>query len=81
MPPCARSSTVARRHARRLRSIAHLCLFAAPLVLLVAGWFAPAVTATVLTLGAVAAVAVGLLVERWLFFAEAEHDCMIWYGR
>ncbi|MER2604206.1 MAG: DmsC/YnfH family molybdoenzyme membrane anchor subunit [Siculibacillus sp.] len=73
--------TVARRHARRLRSIAHLCLFAAPLVLLVAGWFAPAVTATVLTLGAVAAVAVGLLVERWLFFAEAEHDCMIWYGR
>ena len=72
---------VARKHAGRLRSIAHVCLFAGPLLALVTAIFAPAVTALALTVGAVAALVVGLLVERWLFFAEARHDCMIWYGR
>jgi DMSO reductase anchor subunit len=24
---------------------------------------------------------VGLMVERWLFFAEAEHVAMLFYGR
>jgi sulfite dehydrogenase (quinone) subunit SoeC len=34
------------------------------------------VTATV----AVAAAALGLVVERWLFFAEAKHTVMLYYG-
>lgn len=72
---------VARKHARRLRSLAHACLFALPLILVAAGLFAPGITATVMALGAVASLAIGLLVERWLFFAEARHDCMIFYGR
>ena len=72
---------VARRHARRLRSLAHAGLFALPLILVAAGLFAPGITATVMALGAVASLAIGLLVERWLFFAEARHDCMIFYGR
>jgi DMSO reductase anchor subunit len=72
---------VARRHARRLRSLAHVALFALPLMLTVAALWAPAVTAAVMAVGAAGSLAVGLLVERWLFFAEARHDCMIWYGR
>jgi DMSO reductase anchor subunit len=69
---------VARRHARRLRAIAAACLFAAPALLvllaLATGWALPALLA--------AAVAVpGLLTERWLFFAEAEHVSMLYYGR
>jgi DMSO reductase anchor subunit len=28
----------------------------------------------------VPAMAAGLLVERWLFFAEAEHVVMLYYG-
>ncbi|MCE1238040.1 MAG: dimethyl sulfoxide reductase anchor subunit [Hyphomicrobiales bacterium] len=72
---------VARKHARRLRSLAHVGLFALPLLFVVAGLFAPEVTATAMAAGAVLALVVGLLTERWLFFAEARHDCMIWYGR
>ena len=72
---------VARKHAVRLRALAHFALFALPLVAVVAGLLAPGITAAALAAGAVLSVAVGLLVERWLFFAEARHDCMIWYGR
>jgi DMSO reductase anchor subunit len=32
------------------------------------------------TLLATISVAAGLLVERWLFFAEAEHVAMLYYG-
>jgi len=28
----------------------------------------------------VAAMAAGLVLERWLFFAEAEHVAMLYYG-
>lgn len=72
---------VARRHARRLRAIAHLTLFALPLALIVAGPFASPPAAGLAAALAVAFLAIGLLAERWLFFAEARHDCMIWYGR
>jgi len=71
---------VARRHATRLRRIALACLFALPLalVLLVLAGGAPAVPP--LLLAAVSATA-GLVTERWLFFAEAEHVAMLFYGR
>jgi DMSO reductase anchor subunit len=29
---------------------------------------------------AVAALALGLAIERWLFFAEARHTVGVWYG-
>jgi sulfite dehydrogenase (quinone) subunit SoeC len=29
----------------------------------------------------VVSMAAGLVVERWLFFAEAEHVSMLYYGR
>ncbi len=69
---------VARRHARRLRAIAAACLFAAPSLLvllsLATGWALPLLLAC-------AVAVLGLLTERWLFFAEAEHVSMLYYGR
>lgn len=73
--------TVARKHARRLRAIAHLMLFAVPLALVTAALVLAPLAAGLAAAAAVASLAIGLLVERWLFFAEARHDCMIWYGR
>ncbi|TMV13471.1 dimethyl sulfoxide reductase anchor subunit family protein [Arenibacterium halophilum] len=69
---------VGRRHATRLRRIALGALFGAPLVLIVVSLFgfAPAL----LTL-AVLSLALGLIVERWLFFAEARHVSMLYYGQ
>ena len=32
------------------------------------------------TLLAVLSMVIGLLIERWLFFAEAEHVSMLYYG-
>lgn len=72
---------VARKHAARLRGLATLFLFAAPLVLIaLALWLGGA---AVLPLGvlAVLSAAAGVGVERWLFFAEATHSSMLYYGR
>jgi len=70
---------VARRHAVKLRRIVMATAFAAPalLALLAAAGLLPAITAS---LAAVIA-GVGLLVERWLFFAEATHVSAVYYGR
>lgn len=72
---------VARRHAMRLRAIAQLTLFALPLAATIGAALVTSGLAMLLALLGVAALAVGLLTERWLFFAEAKHDCMIYYGR
>jgi sulfite dehydrogenase (quinone) subunit SoeC len=61
---------IGRKHAARLRVIAVLLGFVTPIVLLA---FIPA-------LAAIAAL-LGLLVERWLFFAEATHTITLYYGR
>jgi len=61
---------VARKHAARLRVTAVLLGFVVPIVLLPV--FAPA--AAVIAL-------LGLVVERWLFFAEATHTVTLYYGR
>ena len=69
---------VARKHAERLRKLALLLAFAAPIAMLLLSQ-APrlAVPASLL---ATLSMAVGLLIERWLFFAEAEHVSMLYYG-
>ncbi|HYH38952.1 MAG TPA: DmsC/YnfH family molybdoenzyme membrane anchor subunit [Azospirillum sp.] len=66
---------VARTHAAKLRRIAHAALFALPLLLSLAALALP-----VLAVLAVPSAAVGVLVERWLFFAEARHTAMLYYG-
>src|SRR5579859_4568745 len=70
---------VARRHAAKLRYIAVALAFFIPsvLALLAAFGIAPAITTTTAALLAL----IGLLVERWLFFAEATHVATIYYGR
>lgn len=71
---------IARKHAAKLRRLAVLLAFALPLALLVllsilGGW-SGSVAAVLAALSATA----GVLVERWLFFAEARHAVMLYYG-
>jgi DMSO reductase anchor subunit len=71
---------VARRHAEKLRRLAAALLFLLPLVaglLLVLDLPQPAQIA-IAALSVVSAAA-GVLIERWLFFAEAEHVVMVYY--
>jgi sulfite dehydrogenase (quinone) subunit SoeC len=71
---------IARKHSRRLRAIARLCGFMVPaLASLVALVFSGAPGAVAAGLAIVAA-ALGLVVERWLFFAEAKHTVTLYYG-
>ncbi|MGH7117140.1 MAG: dimethyl sulfoxide reductase anchor subunit family protein [Stellaceae bacterium] len=71
---------IARKHARRLRRIARLCGFALPAAAsLFAFVFADAPGAAAAGVGVVVA-ALGLVVERWLFFAEAKHTVTLYYG-
>jgi len=72
---------VARKHAQRLRAIVQLMLFVVPLAATIAAMLVSATVALGLALIAAGAMLVGVLTERWLFFAEAKHDCMVYYGR
>ncbi|RIA56588.1 dimethyl sulfoxide reductase anchor subunit family protein [Dichotomicrobium thermohalophilum] len=70
---------VARKHADRLRRIV-LVAFAAPALLLALAAVAPTAIGILLSLLAAAAATIGVAVERWLFFAEAEHIVTLYYG-
>jgi sulfite dehydrogenase (quinone) subunit SoeC len=72
---------VARRHSRRLRRIALLGAFIVPAACALAGIALPATAGAVLVTLALPALALGLVVERWLFFAEARHAVSAFYGR
>src|ERR1700736_6571235 len=71
---------IARKHRARLRGIVRLAGFALPglltLLALVVGGVIGVVAAG---LGGTSA-ALGLVIERWLFFAEAKHTVMLYYG-
>jgi sulfite dehydrogenase (quinone) subunit SoeC len=72
---------IARRHAAKLRLVVHAAAFALPLVgTLVATLGSGPVTVAV-TIAAVLVQLPGMLVERWLFFAEARHTVALYYGR
>ena len=71
---------LARKHARRLRRIARLAGFAWPASLSLFGLFAGGVGGGIAAGLAVTGAAVGLVAERWLFFAEAKHTIMLYYG-
>lgn len=71
---------VARKHAGKLRRLAVAGGFVAPLALIavasaVTGWLG-----AILPLIAVLSMMGGLVVERWLFFAEAQHTVLLYYG-
>lgn len=71
---------IARKHATKLRRIAIGIGFVAPFALTLAnlaftGLLAIGVATTAAILGTL-----GVLVERWLFFAEAKHTVTLYYG-
>ena len=68
---------IARKHRVRLRTIVRLAAFAAPALLTLVALLTAGIAAAAL---AVASAALGLVVERWLFFAEATHTVMLYYG-
>ena len=69
---------LARKHARPLRVIALLLLAAVPMVAAWLAWTHPDWAGPVFTLGALLALS-GVLVERWLFFAQARHLVTLYY--
>ena len=72
---------IARSHAEKLRRIALILAFLVPGVLCLITLAPSALLATPAIVLAVVAAAAGVAVERWLFFAEAEHVSMLYYGR
>jgi DMSO reductase anchor subunit len=71
---------VARRHAERLRGMVAMLLFLAPLiasVLLLVDL--PQLVQLAIAAVSTFSMAIGVLTERWLFFAEAEHVVTVYY--
>ncbi|TIO05891.1 DmsC/YnfH family molybdoenzyme membrane anchor subunit [Mesorhizobium sp.] len=72
---------IARKHKARLRQITQVLAFALPTLLLIAAFALPWPYAAVLSALAAIVQFAGMLVERWLFFAEAKHTVTLYYGR
>ena len=71
---------IARKHRIRLRLFARLAGFALPALLSLIALFASGPVAIAAAALAVVSAGLGLVVERWLFFAEAKHTVMLYYG-
>jgi sulfite dehydrogenase (quinone) subunit SoeC len=71
---------VARKHSHRLRRIALLTAFLLPAGLIALATVSSPAIALMLSLAAVLSMAFGLVTERWLFFAEAQHVVTVYYG-
>ncbi|MER8700114.1 DmsC/YnfH family molybdoenzyme membrane anchor subunit [Mesorhizobium sp. M0768] len=72
---------IARKHSAKLRQTTQVLAFALPALLLVAAFALPWPYAAALSILAPIAQLAGMLVERWLFFAEAKHTVTLYYGR
>lgn len=72
---------VARKHRDRLRAFVVAAAFALPAAMLLASCWLGGIPAAVLSVLAAVSQLAGLLVERWLFFAEAKHTVTLYYGR
>lgn len=72
---------VARKHAKKLRRIALALGFVLPALLVQSSLLLPGpIGAAALAILAALLALIGLLVERWLFFAEARHVVILYYG-
>jgi DMSO reductase anchor subunit len=71
---------VARTHAVRLRTIALIVGGLLPAILQ-AGILAATIAVVPLAIAAALCMLAGILIERWLFFAEATHTVVLYYGR
>ena len=71
---------VARRHAEGFAGLSAVLLFLLPIVAaLAAAAESPASVQIAIAAVAALSAALGVLIERWLFFAEAEHVVMLYY--
>ena len=70
---------VARKHAIRLRRGVVLLLLVVPALACLGSLLLPAAALPAMLVAVVAAT-LGVVVERWLFFAEAEHVVTVFYG-
>jgi DMSO reductase anchor subunit len=71
---------IARKHASKLRRLSVLFGFLLPLVLTLLATALPSLTAAAALLVAAVSGLGGVLLERWLFFAEAKHAVTLYYG-
>lgn len=71
---------IARKHVRKLRRIAITLTFAVPLVLSLLLLALPPVPAIIAAALSCLSCTFGVIIERWLFFAEAEHVVTLYYG-
>jgi len=71
---------IARKHRRELRRIARLAGFVVPALGSAYGLLLGGVAGAILAGLGVASAAFGLVAERWLFFAEAKHTVILYYG-
>jgi DMSO reductase anchor subunit len=72
---------VGRKHAQRLRRLSMNLGLVAPGILLIAGFFTPAPWQPLLLSLAMLLGLAAIVIERWLFFAEARHKVTLFYGR
>ena len=71
---------IARKHRVRLRRLVRLAGFGLPFLLSLVALLLGGVIAVIAGGLAVLSAALGLVIERWLFFAEARHTVMLYYG-
>lgn len=71
---------VARKHAQMLRLYVFVLAFTVPIVGSLAAALSEGGIGLFATFIATVSMAIGLTIERWLFFAEAEHVVMLYYG-
>ncbi|MGD9829234.1 MAG: dimethyl sulfoxide reductase anchor subunit family protein [Hyphomicrobiaceae bacterium] len=72
---------IGRKHATRLRIVAIVLGFVVPALLTLVTLSSNPLIGVAAAIPAAVSAAVGVIVERWLFFAEAEHVVMLFYGR
>lgn len=70
---------IARKHALKLRRLAALLAFAIPVFALLLSFMLSEMLGLIVSFGAAMSVSAGIIIERWLFFAEAEHVAMLYY--
>ncbi len=71
---------IGRKHARKLRRVTVLSAFALPLAIGLLLPFASRLVALPASFLAALSMSLGVVVQRWLFFAEARHTVTLYYG-
>ena len=71
---------VGRKHAKKLRSIVNMFGFLVPSLLLVIVYLVDGPMVSIVCFAAAVSMSIGVITERWLFFAEARHVVTLYYG-